>query len=229
MKIVLIIIAIITVSCGQKPPVGMIFGKAVVAPEFKPYLSKFLEDGKTYGKTFNVSRMSIVFNNSLNGTNILGQCSNDFAHPENGGKVEINRSFWNAATVDASDRENLIYHELGHCLLLRDHDDKTVFTTDGFNIYRSLMASSYSNGGNFINNYTTFITELYTKKIGTYHLLTVFGPNNSIVTDFPFSYYANTMALTSLEENPETYSLIANNLNHFDDMYKDMSKFGCNH
>ncbi len=50
--------------------------------------------------------------------NVIGQCAHD---PNQPGTVIIDRAYWNIATD--LEREFLVFHELGHCLLNRDHLD----------------------------------------------------------------------------------------------------------
>jgi hypothetical protein len=220
MKYLIIIAILITsISCVKKDDKqGNLFGETIINPEFKKYVAKFLADGKNYGKTFDTSKLSIVFNPSLSGGSILAQCSIDPNHPERVQKIEVNPTFWTARrSIEA--KEYIIYHELGHCLLLRDHDNSQVQTTEGILINKSIMASYYSTTTNYLNNYNLYLKELYSKTLPTV-AYTAINTNHS---DFPANYYA--MALT----NVKSYKVVVNNEsdNDITDSYDDISNFGC--
>ncbi len=51
----------------------------------------------------------------------------------NGLSIEIDPTFWNGASDD--EREELLFHELGHCILGREHDETKLY----LNIPKSIM------------------------------------------------------------------------------------------
>lgn len=220
MKNLILIVFIFTAfSCVKKDDKqGNLFGENIVNPDFKPYLTKFLADGKVYGKSFNTSKLSIVYNSSLSGGAILAQCFIDPNHPERMQKIEVNPSFWTPSRSSDA-KEYVLYHELGHCLLSRDHDNSQVQTKEGIMINKSIMASYYSKTDYYVNNYNLYLKELYTKAMPTV-AYTVLSP---AVSEFPSNYYA--MALTS----SKSYKVVVNNLNNeeISDSYDDISNFGC--
>src|SRR5690606_5162811 len=46
-----------------------------------------------------------------------------YIYSDNSREIIIRKRWWDAVNVD--DRESLIYHELGHCKLDREHDNAT--------------------------------------------------------------------------------------------------------
>lgn len=71
-------------------------------------------------KPINYTRHRIRLD-SINGTSI-GICKWKL----NGFEIVIDKDFWNAPGITNEDREQLMFHELSHCVLDRDHnfDDK---------------------------------------------------------------------------------------------------------
>jgi hypothetical protein len=80
--------------------------------------------------------------------------------------VEIKKAFWDSANDEA--RRNLIFHELGHCLLYRAHENATQFApTIGRSIPLSimypyiLMTMSTDVTNFYLNHITDYINELF--------------------------------------------------------------------
>lgn len=81
---------------------------AVTDDDFTPYVKEFEKAcGITSGSIIN-------FGNSFE-KHVIGYCT-----PSNK-NIKINRKYWN--TADSYERELLIFHELGHCDLNRDHTE----------------------------------------------------------------------------------------------------------
>jgi hypothetical protein len=74
-------------------------------------------------------------------TNIVGLC---IVYPNGYKQIKIDNNFWDNATYNA--KESLIYHEIGHCLLDREHNNNQILH-DGYVINESIMNSF--NIGNF--------------------------------------------------------------------------------
>jgi hypothetical protein len=104
-------------GCG---PVGL-----KVDPEFAPYVQKFIQGAIDHNRVEFVQYLLVDFvpeiPSSQRGYVILGECDGmETPHRE----VHISKVEW----IDLSpiEQEELIYHELGHCVLDREH------TTDMF-------------------------------------------------------------------------------------------------
>jgi len=64
---------------------------------------------------------------------VVGLC---YGYTDRVNNIEIDPNFWNKASEN--ERENLIFHELGHCLLLLEHDDK-MMDNNGISVPESIM------------------------------------------------------------------------------------------
>lgn len=85
-----------------------------VQADLQPYFDNFLAEGAARGKQLDMSTISGTFG-ELPGINVLGRC----AQSAENGTITIDEAFWNKATM--YEREYVVFHELGHCVLDRRH------------------------------------------------------------------------------------------------------------
>lgn len=86
-------------------------------PVFVSYVERFQSMARYYGRTDDVSRLAVIFNDSnLDRPSTIASCMISTG-PQN--VVSVRRSYWDAATELV--KQALIFHELGHCMLLRPH------------------------------------------------------------------------------------------------------------
>jgi hypothetical protein len=99
------------------------------------YLTKFIQEMHNRKIYLSNIKVTMGFGFNLVDYNALGQCNMKTK------QVLINKAYW----VNASDseREALIFHELGHCILGRNHEDGTTPISGGL-LYKSLM-NTYGN------------------------------------------------------------------------------------
>lgn len=105
-------------------------------PVFTSYIASFEQVARveTGDPTFTVGDIPINFGDTEN-PDFQGVC---FTYPDGQKEIIIRESWWSSA--EDSYRESLLFHELGHCRLDREHDDATFSV--GSNTYRSSMMSS---------------------------------------------------------------------------------------
>lgn len=108
------------IGCGRKI-------KGSVDGEFNVYIADFIKDFGT-----DPTWVSMEFKDNLTqyGQYVVGVCTWD-----NGPKIYISKSFWEYSSNYV--RKALIYHEIGHCVLGKGHDDEQF--TNG--CYKSIMSS----------------------------------------------------------------------------------------
>lgn len=113
----LLVVAIFLTYCKRKPD----------TPEFEKYVTKFEQE-------FNVDTFNIPIHfKKLDGAEV-GMCYLfQFKYWRS---IAISKEFWD----DASDTEKelLIYHELGHCVMELEHDN-TLYNIGLYNIHNSIM------------------------------------------------------------------------------------------
>lgn len=106
-------------SCGRG-----VSGPAADRGEFEPYFQKFERYSNEMGRsTFGDDTMSIAFA-KLN-ENEAGRCE---WHILKGRRILIDPDKWKG--MDDLTREALVNHELGHCLLRREHQEGTTHIPD---------------------------------------------------------------------------------------------------
>lgn len=132
-------------------PTDLYTGPAEVAK----YVQKFIDDGKAQGVDVIPDMASPKLQiriASLDswGSSVIGLC-------ETGGlrRVTFDPDFWNS--VSETQREILAHHELGHCVLYRGHNSKTLLSGAVASImYPQIMASS-----TYLNNIGYYLDELF--------------------------------------------------------------------
>lgn len=138
--------------------------------DIRPYVEAFYEMGKTRGLNLDLSRVTIRFEHPTQegapeGGTTIGKCfplsflSNEFEP-----LIIIDPSYWYSHSE--WDREALIYHELGHCILQRfEHIDnlKIVKNKDGSKeVYpESLMDSTVVDGSIYQKYQAYYLDELF--------------------------------------------------------------------
>ena len=106
-----------------------------VKPIFQPYVDAFIEYS-TDRDQVTVDHLTIEF--GLLDSNILGKCN---VYSYRSPKITINAITWDY--LDETDREVLLFHELGHCILRRSHNPNyTGFFPDSI-MHPNLISKSY--------------------------------------------------------------------------------------
>lgn len=92
---------------------------ATTNPVFSEYVQEFEQRGRIIMNdgSFTVGDIPINFGDTENDS-FQGVC---FEYPDGTKEVIIRQSWWNGASDEY--RESLVFHELGHCRLGRDHLD----------------------------------------------------------------------------------------------------------
>lgn len=119
--------------------------------EFTPYVQEFEKYYNDKVKT------PIIFGDKFE-KSVIGVCIEYNKHIK---IIKINPRFWNQA--DTYEREALVFHELGHCELNKDHNDAIFEITDNHFIPASLMRSNLLDGNIYTTNRTYYIYELFKK------------------------------------------------------------------
>ncbi len=146
--IIMIILTSIVYSCEQEE-------SAHISDEIGPYMDRFIEEGalRGYEVVIDYKRLSASVS-SISGSGVIGQC---VSYSNESQEILISAEFWNSASE--LNREFLVFHEMGHCILDRSHDDRT----DHAGRCLSIMNSGSTNCRNLYNTTTRsdFIDELF--------------------------------------------------------------------
>lgn len=152
-------------SHSEPTPLPPTYG---IEEQFTDLVEEFYQEANSRGidlaRNLVVSAKDNFSSDSLPAT-VIGVCyypSSQRQYPY----VEIKKSFWDTADEDA--RRNLIFHELGHCLLYRDHDTSVQFASNmGRSVPLSIMypyiimTMSTEVVSFYLNYITDYINELF--------------------------------------------------------------------
>ena len=92
-----------------------------IDPELQPYFDTFLEEGSQRGRNIQIENYLITASiEEISRQSVAGQCTQSEGTIS---QVLIDQQYWRGYTP--LQRESLVFHELGHCILKRSHlDDK---------------------------------------------------------------------------------------------------------
>lgn len=104
-----------------------------VPKELQPYIDSFIAEAKARGINLVIDDLVIIYEKNLNvnGVDAAGVCTFSKKDPHTI-KLDTTSGNWQNSL---SSREQLIFHELGHCVLNREHTD-IKFASDN---YKSIM------------------------------------------------------------------------------------------
>ena len=126
-----------------------------IDPILQPYLDRFEEEGNERGAVLGLETLTLRMQfEEMEEDEVAGQCGYSTNGPA---RVSIDPDFW--AAFSDLEREYLVFHELGHCILKRSHLDDA-----GAN--GSCVSIMQSGTGNCRMNYTrlnraTYLDELF--------------------------------------------------------------------
>lgn len=157
-KIIFIFSTLILSACAKEKGTN-------IDASFSLYTDRFERLAKSLGRPVDMSNVTISFSDSLgnapSGGTILGTCmKGGFGVPE----IKINIEWW--STADYYGREQLVFHELGHCVLNRGHNDLPAKDQWGMNKNSSIMNSFHFNY--YKDYYADYIIELFTGFVPQY-------------------------------------------------------------
>ncbi len=121
-----------------------------VDPELRSYFQSFEQAANARGIQLSAAFLEIDASiGDIDEDDVIGECWHGGHGPN---EIRIDREFWKSSST--LDREFVVFHELGHCYLNRDHTEAT--TANGTCV--SIMASGT---GNCRNRYGQATRESY--------------------------------------------------------------------
>lgn len=140
-------VAVIGSGCSEKKP-------ARETGEFESYVQRFEELAKENGHPVEVADIRIA-KGEPNPDNdaVLGECNKGSDHPP---EIIVDEGYWESA--NETEREILMMHELGHCVLGRTHKDDWNEDEDRPD---SLMSTFNLNDHLYDDHYEEYIAELF--------------------------------------------------------------------
>ena len=112
-----LILLLLLVACTDEPDstIDPAFANTNIDEEFVPYVESFLTEAALRSVDIDISsvELEIQFGEVNNTGDVIGSCNRENHH------IIISRPDWD--NLSNNHREVLIFHELGHCMLDRDH------------------------------------------------------------------------------------------------------------
>lgn len=148
LKYVLLLSLFVT-ACGYggviyKPKVNL-----TVNPEFQPYYDDFVQDLTLYKRSVIYGNIEIRFD-TMKSEGRAGECH--YLYPKH--VIKINKVYWDR--FNTVSKKIVIYHELGHCMLYKDHNE----SRDSYGYPASVMYSTLIPSYLFLFKELDYIKEL---------------------------------------------------------------------
>lgn len=122
-KFALLFIVIIHFNCGSEDPADNALLNTNIDPEFLPYVESFIEEARARNLriSFQFTGLEVKFGIVKESEDAIGFCSrDDFS-------IKVLQEAWE--NLSENHKEVLIFHELGHCKMQREH--KTDLLSNG--------------------------------------------------------------------------------------------------
>lgn len=171
MKTILILLSLLfLVSCGLKK----VEHKSLnIHPDFQAYVQRWEEiSGKkidnltiTYASS-TIDGLYGVLAYCQYGENQVYKKAGTELHVYQIRKIVIDPKDWNDYIKTKEDRELLMFHEMGHCVLGKGHNTKYYTKNNGPNgvSYHSIMYPYHIHGTTYIAHYNYYLTELFNSR-----------------------------------------------------------------
>lgn len=157
---ILIACLILSLGCSKNTP-SFVYS---VPAEFEPYLQKFITEAKARGQNITISNLIIKYDSTLS----LQYCATSNVTSKQNDIQRIILFNIHKCWQNSDQLECLIFHELGHCILGREHDSslmpkgdaKTIMYPDDIALYSSCV---YNVGSacDFLYRRPYYIDELF--------------------------------------------------------------------
>lgn len=142
----LIILGFVMPACAPKAP-----EYTEVEDTIAPYFSAFKTEAEARGISLNLSRFRIAFDSSLSNSNHAGKCT--ISEVQTGTIIAPGRATELVVSINPTifqksneyGKLEIVFHELGHCLLGYSHNDKqiSIMTNSGIKSLPSSFMSTY--------------------------------------------------------------------------------------
>lgn len=129
---------------------------------FETQVNSFLVDAKAVGQDIEISDLVIEFGDQFANSLAAAQC--DYGSETNSPTITVRKSYWDIITD--TERQQLLYHELGHCILLRkNHRDARDFNGMPISIMNSCSCNFHPNQvlQYYSDHRSDYVVELFTQ------------------------------------------------------------------
>ena len=115
-------VCLLTFGCEKESNQNLVVEELFIDEALQPYFDRFVAEGTIRGLEIDLVEKQIEgYLVDIQVEDVAGQCAYSTNSTR---KVNIDINYWNGATD--LEKEFVIFHELGHCYLERDHLDAQV-------------------------------------------------------------------------------------------------------
>ena len=128
----------------------------IVEAELQVYFDMFVSEASAHGVEIDLTQIDIGgYVQNIETTGTIGQC---ISYSDGSNEVVVDARNWDR--VDQEEKEYVVFHELGHCILKRSHND----SQDNYGVCQSIMQSGEGlcQSRYDLNNRTAMLQELFT-------------------------------------------------------------------
>ena len=146
----ILLTAVLVLACEQDE---LPMPERTIPESVRPHIDRFLWEAEKRGLTLDISELSVEFDTDIgisvvnNQQTIVGSCNR--SANLNLVKIDTLNSLW--LLSGQMGQEEIIFHELGHCLLGRQHKDEKLLSGDFASIMRTVGFLQYGD----LNQYTS--------------------------------------------------------------------------
>ena len=167
-KIILLYVLFFFLSCSKESHKDFVPVYDVPA-EFQPIVASFIQEAAKRGDTLAINNLIIKYDSSQN-ANYCALCNSLSMQPDIQKIITINPNI--RCYNNAQEKEVLFFHEMGHCILGRSHDNsllpngdpKSIMVEDNLRLY---SPCAYPIGGSCEDNTykrTYYLDELFNEQ-----------------------------------------------------------------
>jgi hypothetical protein len=143
-----------------------------VEAQFQPMVDAFTAEAQAQGNPVVITDLIVQSVQDLPSTDEMGVCSQGAGTTPT---IQISQPLWDS--LDANGQQELLFHELGHCVLNRVHE-----TSENNGVPVSVMSPVFLGSDLYDANRTQYMHELFT---GTnISSLSMVIPTNALLPDF---------------------------------------------
>jgi hypothetical protein len=164
-KLILIFLLISTLSCQKQTLEPTVYQ---IDKDLQPFVTTFAEEAKKRGIDIKYENLIMIFDSSAE--NLCGKCTK---LPSEGQRtIKIKKDFLCWKGVPNQNKEALVFHELGHCLLGRVHRDDllpnkadaSLMNSNSYGPYQPCVYAIDGNDCDRTPRRTYYIDELFNEK-----------------------------------------------------------------
>jgi hypothetical protein len=164
-KRILFFLLISTLSCQKQSLEPTIYQ---IDKDLQPFVTTFADEAKKRGIDIKYENLIMVFDSSSE--NLCGKCTKQ---PSEGQRtIKIKKDFLCWKGVPSQNKEALVFHELGHCLLGRVHRDDilpngadaSLMNSNSYGPYQPCIYAIDGNDCDRTSRRTYYIDELFNEK-----------------------------------------------------------------